>query len=504
MRNNLTKVICLLIVSVVCLTFSSCGKEKSGFSADGLVANQNTLTRKFSFDKKNSSEAVKFDSERINDFITGIKNTVVDYGYAELFNYEEAMAGIDVDHTVTAHKFSALDGNGKLTKEHLLEIVNKNTEEYLKNLTTEPLVAIDNQDYLLRVCEIITDVVNDILKKYPDIDKERVYCNLGNLKVIEKQLTFDFAAVEPGMVLHLNSATANMADIMIEKNMYNVIVHESMHIIQYGCTCEPLKEGSRRCGLAHSYADCAQDYSDWRWFAEGSAERMACLYINASPMTYETMVRYILSMDLATMLQKNVPSDYAETINFYSDIQRLFDLFGCETERDKEEVYHLIYGLEMMQIQPDDVKAAYKENYGVEFDDSVAADFNNKIKRPIVKTLTKNFYRNLARTLTDESVSKNDLLFLINLYECAINGHLNLNKSDYDNYNIEFEKWYGQLRKDFFECLSNVSEADYFSYNAEKSETTLNASLSWLDADKQRFLSDKYEDTGALFKYSEK
>ncbi len=77
-----------------------------------------------------------------------------------------------------------------------------------------------------------------------------------------------------------------------------------------------------------------------------------------------------------------------------------FDLFGCENDKEREEIYHLMYALEIMQMQPDDVKTAYKDIYGIEWSDTVEDDVVNKVKRPVVMTLTKNFYRDLAEAVT--------------------------------------------------------------------------------------------------------
>lgn len=44
---------------------------------------------------------MQLDSGKVNQFIADIKNTVVDYGYAEMINYEKAMAGIVINHTVS-------------------------------------------------------------------------------------------------------------------------------------------------------------------------------------------------------------------------------------------------------------------------------------------------------------------------------------------------------------------------------------------------------------------
>ena len=503
MRNYLIKLIsAVILLGIVCVTMSSCGK-KQNFSKDSLNAVQSTLKHRYSFDKNNASETVVIDYDLMNQFVADIKNTAVDYGYAEMFNYEKAMSGIAIDHTVSDHRFSALDSSGNLTGEHLLETVNRNTRDYLKDSTSGIVAEIDNQSFLLRICEIITDVTNDILKQYPDIDKNRVYCNLGNLKIVEKKSALDYAAVEPGMILHINQATAQLADLLDGKSMYSVIIHETMHIIQYGCTCEPSQECTRRCGLAHAY-DWEQDYSDWLWFVEGSAERMTCLYSDVEPMTYGNMVRYIVTMDLATMLQKNVPVNYAETINFYCDPQMLFDLFVCETEQDKEEIYHLIYGLEMMHTQSEDVKKAYKENYGTELSGSVADEFNNTIKRPIIKTLTKSFYRTIAQTLADETLTKNDLLFLLNIFDSTVNYHVCFDQQEKDIYNEELAEWYRQIRNAFFDCILNVGIDDYAAYQAESDGALINAGMQWLASDKQAFLTDKYETLDKSFKFLRK
>lgn len=498
MHNRVIKLSAvLLVMTLFCLCFSAC--QKNRFSVDSLDEHKNTLTHDYSFDSHDKSEQIGFDSEKLSGYISDIKNLSVDYGYPEMFNYQKAMEGVNADCTVAKHSFSALDDNGALTKEHLLEIVNHNTEKYLEE--TPLLTEIDNQEFLLRVCEIIVKVTNDILKQYPDIDKDRVYCNLGNLKIIEnKSAVADYAAVEPGMVLRFNSTTAKTANIMQNASMYSTVIHETMHIIQYGCTCEPNKACTRRCGLAHAYDSWEQDYADWLWLSEASAERLVCLYSDVEPMTYQNMVRYLISMDLSTMLQENVPANYLETVNFYSEPKMLFDLFGCENEQDKEEIYHLIYALEMMHMQPDDVKAAFKNKYGQELDGSVADDFNSKIKRPIIKTLTKTFYRNLSQTVANSQMTKNDLLFLVNLFESTINYHMGFDDSKYDDYNVEFVQWYKQVRDGFFGCLTNATDAEYAEYNAKKSETVLNAGMQWLDSEKRCFLSDKYEALNSVYK----
>ena len=500
-RRILKRIVALLIIASVLLALAACRQEPT-FSMSDFNKHENTVTTTFSFATDDSSEKLAYDSAKLEAFKNTLASYSVEYGYNELFNYEQAISGIQVDCTVSEHQFSALDSNGGLTKEHLFEIVRQNNAAYL--IGTTSLIKDVDDELLLRICEIIVDVVNDTLSKYPDIDKARVYCNLGNLKVIEKKAALDFAAVEPGMVLHTNSTMSSMAGLLTGSNMYSVLVHEAMHIIQYGCECEEIEGCTRRCGLAHAYSETTmdQDYSDWIWLAEGSAERMASLYANVEPMTYANMVNYIQSLDLATMLDSSVPANYVETLYFYNDLDKLFSLFGAMNEEQKQEIYKMIYSLEIMQMEPADVKEAYQRVYGQEWTDEIRDDLNNRVKRPIVQTLTKVFFANLADAIYNNNLTKNDFLFLLNLYESTINYHLRLNKSEYDQYNAAFVVWYESVRNDLFDCIENVSASDYEQYTACDGAAKIFAGMQWLDQEKRDFLIAKFESNKCDYKFA--
>lgn len=500
-RRILKRIVVLLIIASVLLALAACRQEPT-FSMNDFNKHENTVTTTFSFAADDSSEDLAYDSTKLEAFKNTLSSHSVEYGYDELFNYDQAISRIQVDCTVSEHQFSALNSNGKLTKEHLLEIVRQNNAAYLTGTTS--LIKDVDDELLLRVCEIIVDAVNDTLSKYPDIDKTRVYCNLGNLKIVEKKAALDFAAVEPGMVLHINSTMSSMAGLLTGSNMYSVLVHEAMHIIQYGCECEEIDGCTRRCGLAYAYSETTkdQDYSDWIWLAEGSAERLASLYANVEPMTYANMVNYILSLDLATMLDPSVPANYVETLYFYNDLGKLFSLFDAETDEQKQEIYQMIYSLEIMQMEPADVKEAYQRIYGQEWTNEVRDDLNNRVKRPIVQTLTKVFFVKLADAICNNNLSKNDFLFLLNLYESTINYHLRLDKSEYDQYNADFIVWYESVRNDLFACIENVSADDYEQYSASDGTAKIFAGMKWLDQEKRDFLIAKFESNKCDYKFA--
>ena len=482
------RILFCLIVSMTVLC--SCSSKKS-FSLSEFQQTEIQSPVEYSWGGTETSETLCFDKAKVQEFQELITQEQVEYGYDELFNYERAMQGMLVNHAVSAHSYSALDASGALTKEHLCEVVINNNEIYLENVVKSVVKELD-EELIGQICEIIVDVVNDMLEQYPDIDKDRVYCNLGNLKIVEKVSALNYGAVEPEMVLHINRSTAALLEHKDNTSMYNVIVHETMHILQFGCACEQIEGCERRFGPSHAYSDWEQDYADWTWLGEGSAERMACLYMGTEPMTYFNHINYILTCDLVNVLRDDIPANYIETLYFYDDPDKLFYAFDAVTEEEKKEVYKLIYSLEIMQMAPQDITEAYEKIYGIEWTEDESGDVFNKIKRPILKTVTKKFFDNLSEVIMAKEISKNDLMFLLNLYESTMNQHLLFDNSKYDRYNAEFVDWYKAYREMLFAAFENLSMEEYLNYSASAGDAVINATLSWLPEEKLELLTEKY------------
>lgn len=485
------RAIAIVLMFTMIFSFCSCG-SKNAWSRDEFEKVQESVYKEYSFSETEGEELLSYNTEKLKELQIAIKAETIEYGYDELFDYETAMQGIRVDHTVAKHEYSGLDEEGQLTAEHLFEIVQENNEAYLSSGKHSMRREIDKK-IVYRICEIVVEVVKYILEKYPDIDKDRVYCNLGYLKILEKASAINYGAIEPGMVLHVNKSTAALLDAKDSANMYNVIAHETMHIIQFGCSCEQIDGCDRRCGLAHIYEnDWQQQYSDWMWLADASAERLASLYIQTEPMTYFNSVNYIRTLDLVNVLRDEIPANFLETVYFYDDIDKLFYALDAETEEEKQEAYKLVYALEIMQVAPEGVTEAYKKIYGAEWTEEVSGEVFNKIKRPILKTVTKKFYDNLAEAIMAKEITKNDLMFMINLYESTINQHLNLSNNAYNGYNTEFVPWYKSYRNMLFDSFENLSLGEYMNYSAGDGESIINATLNWVPAEKMALINEKY------------
>lgn len=492
----------LILTAALAMALCSCKQHQTGtFSMEDFAANTGGKSRAYTFSAP-ANDKLLYDAGQLDDFQNSLRALSVDYGYEELFDCEKGIEGICVDHSAAVHQYSALDEGGYLTKEHLLALVKENNAAYLQDGAGFAR-AIEDDELLLRICEIIVDTVRDMLEEYPDIDRNRVFCNLGNLKILERPGALNFAAVEPDMVLHVNRNTANLASLTSSGTMYNVLLHESMHILQYGCSCERIAGCTRRCGYAHYYPEWEQNYADLVWLAEGSAERMACLYANTEPMTYQTLVNYIRSLDLSVVLRDELDAHCVETLSFYADTDRLFAAFGAREDGARQEIYQMLYALEIVQSAPADVKQAYEKYYGCEWSEEVRVEVNKQLRRPVVMTLTKCFYNSISQAVQQHDLTKNDVMFLVNLFESAINAHLCMDDPRYDEYNTAFVPWYTALRENFFSCLENISLKDYISYHACVEETTVNAGLDWLTPDKKDFLLEVFEANLCDYKVNE-
>ena len=97
-------------------------------------------------------------------------------------------------------------------------------------------------------------------------------------------------------------------------------------------------------------------------------------------------------------------------------------------------------------------------------------------------------------------VSKNDALFLLNLYESTMNQHLHFDNQKYDEYNKDFVEWYRDCRAEFFASFENLTLDDYAAYAAGDGSNTINATLKWFPKEKAELLKEKYEVHKCMYK----
>ena len=87
------RIVVLLISASVLLTLAACRQEPT-FSMSDFNKHENTVTTTFSFATDDSSEELAYDSAKLEVFKKTLASYSVEYGYDELFNYEQAISGI--------------------------------------------------------------------------------------------------------------------------------------------------------------------------------------------------------------------------------------------------------------------------------------------------------------------------------------------------------------------------------------------------------------------------
>lgn len=492
----------ILCLSVLFSCFYGC-KKKNTVTKSNMELSKNEHEQTMTFSKDDDSEILSPDKKATEKFKETISAYKPEYKHRDLYGTDECYDRMFINNSVKKHKYSALDENDELTAEHLMDIILTNNKNYLQNPKSGKLLVkdINNDDFMLSLCQLIVDVTEEIQNKYPDIDFDRFYCNLANLKVFYKTGTLNNAAVSPDMFMELGEYTLQMVNLLSGDNaVRNTVIHEIMHIIQYACLCEQTEHCKRHVGFTYMWDDVELQGNDWAWLFEGSAESQACLMTGDEPITYQNYINYINTLNVASVCKSDIPAYYVQSLSFYNDPYKLFDLFQAETKEEITEVADYMEAIQIIQFLPDEFKAAYKNKYGLDLsDNSNRDDLFYSLKPEIFITLAKTFYKNLADALTEnDDVTMNDVFCLIRIFEASTDHHILFSNPGSAEVNRPFIDTYKEIREAFFTMLNNsgyeINENDFFDYEFfTDNNNTINASLSWMGNDKKDFLTERTE-----------
>ncbi len=476
--------------------FASCGSSKKTEYPE-MNAHFPGRVNAFTFASQTSDTLYLSEqgAKAVNDAIT---QTKAEYEYESMYELEEVKSRLDFDASVDSHEHSVLDAQGVLSASHFASLVKQNNESFM---ATKPFgYEVTEDEYIDKLCEFIVQVIAEMTKKYPDLDWPRVYCNLGNLKILYDVGMLSYAQVTEEMILKLSqNNTTILLNMQGNKSFSQVLTHEVMHIIQIGCTCENFEDGCRRAGIAMYWDDFTLNTTDWSWLAEGSAERHMCNLTGLGAVSYQYKMDYICSLNLSVLLRDSVQADTIETLCFYDDTELLFDAFGCQTQEQRDEVLKMMITLQVLQMQPNAFHRAYTEQTGVDLtaDDEAMNQFSYSLKPAVCITLAKEFYENLVAFMQTNPLPANDLFFLINLFEGHLHQHLSFNSESKKECNEPFFTAYATLRNALFEALADSNNGLdiaglYDAYDITAAgEKQLNADLGMLSEEKRTFLAER-------------
>ena len=483
----------LLSAAMLLISFSACSvngrhaRDPKSQNAD-LTFSSEEKTYPYSF-LSTEGEQIGVSEDAAEAFYETLDAVSPVFPMYEYFGLEETMERLSWYTPVAAHQGSALDENGNLTAAHLVEIVKENNSAWFetrpKSFFTEP-----SPEYLLSICTLIVDTVNAMRQRVPDIDWQRVYCNLSDLKVYYKSSCLSLAQVTEDMALEMGDAMLSIGAMTFgDHTVRNTLIHEILHILQLGCRCEQIPHCTRRAGVCCYYDDLDNNNLDWNWLFEGSAEKGSSLLTGDDTITYSGYIGYIQSLNVATFLREDLPAHYAEQISFYPGADRLFDLFYCETDADD--------AVDIMQDHPDGFMRPYCEDYGLDAeDDEVLNDVSFKLKPAVCIVFAKTFFRTLTAYLCgDSAADASDVYCILRLFEASMCRHLRQGESAHPGVNDVFYAAYFPLREAFFGMFASQENAPtmqaYLSYGYFAEAGVINASLKFLPEAKRRFVAER-------------
>lgn len=528
MNNNLhymrQGVFATLLVLIIMVFFMGCDQNMQGSTAK-VTLTQSTAATAASGSKR-EEVAIEKGSD---DFIEGkiestpiwltdgclqnfeqyLQSVVPEYEYSDLYQIDAALAEYNKKATkqVARHAHD-VRVNGKLDPNALYQIVKRNNEAFFSDgKHAKAFYKEYSNKELKEMCSQLCKTISMMKDRFPEVDMDTICCNLYDLKILKHiSLLMDNAALNSENVfhfdkeqLHRNSFAMNskMSDSELEETVW---VHETMHFGQTCCAC--FLEGEKwRIGINHEYADLDIQPLEWLWLIEASAEMNMCTVLDVEPTTYQTMISYANTMKMVTQLDDRNSVDAVERLNFGHDIEEIFDLLDLHSEAEREECIKMMYSIEVLQKKPKGFCDAYEQAYQKDLSNSADADeLNLTIKDDALLTLTKLFYRNLAREIHNGKATMQDMFYLLRAWEAKLDNHFNNAYAEFPIFQYFYQR-YIEIQNVFFEQIAQDNSMDkeklnvgFSSYSMRvrdgEKEKSPNCDLLFLSRDKKVWLTE--------------
>ena len=430
-----------------------------------------------------------------NLFDTYLDENPPQYDYEKYYQINKALdkeANYKAKNNNHDNKIELVDG--KFDPDIITKVILKNNKEYFDNLSNTSLNKYTYKELstseISEASKIIADSLNYEIEHNKNLDLDELRCVIGNLKIYNSSgMGNAYVDAETGCMI-LSPNMIDVSGVMNEKgenNWEDVIIHESKHLCQIPCKDNYVNDYTV-LGISKEWEDLEVNPLAWRWFYEGSAEKEMMNQTGRGAITYNNLVSYIDSLNLATILNEDSTMS-AEEIGLQSDNELLYEKFNCKNEQEKEEVIKMMYSIDIIQFGKEDF---YNQIGELKEDEINVLDRN--LKKGICGTLTRNFYDNLSNILKSKSMKTDDIFQLIRVFEGDINSHLKCENVERYEQNKEFMNYYINLQDSFFECLATSNgispkelKEDFLSYNPQD-----NYEFDNLTKDQNKFINDRY------------
>ena len=450
---------------------------------------------------------ISLTDEELSDFIAEVEKVDVVYQYSALYFIENAMAeAAKYDNEHPVYSDFICDPAQMPTVDLLYDVISKNSKEYL---ASHPGLTALSDDQL----QIFANLVYEDLLLYKDHLSEeslqRVYSGLNDIKVAcidssnfqlnDMRKVYNARVLEDFTFLFDYN---NMNALRAQQAVVRTMDHEINHIFQRMCPDAQIA-GYDQIGGSQYFIKLEENHMPnsvhFQWLYEASAEELVSDKYGLDPMVYTKMVGYLHSLDLVTMLTPQYDENAFELASLNMDRDSFYELLEVSSDAEKREIIQMLYTIDFLQTTREDFVEQYaKRNPNATYD---YEQLKYEMKPAALMTITKYFYRNLARLVNREQVSLQDIYFLLNVYETDLNAHMSYSVKENDVYNKEFMDTYVALQDQFFRALAESSSlsfdeiaegfATYSGAILQGDVISRNCGLEFLDEGEKQFLFDE-------------
>ena len=440
-------------------------------------------------------KSVRFSNSSYTQIKNYINSIIVNYQYSELFNIKAALAQYNGINRYRANS-SAFVSNNRIDKVKIRNQIISNNADFLSDYSARRLSELSSSDFDKVFATFIETLEYNLSSGYVDLAK--LDEKIQNLKILS---TTDSktAYVDAGKgILAVNMSVIGSRQTRYPSIDYlrKIIVHETIHFIQMPTQNETEHEGYKaRFGISYDWEEHLVDSLFNTWFHEGSADRIMAAMDNydMTGATYPEYVKSVDSLTLATMLRNDVNERTISQISLQNDLNKLFVVFGCQTDQEKREILEMMFSFDITHTDNKGFYDAYKEFSGSKMESSGKREFGYAQKASQAQTLTKIFYSNLANSLTSSNVKIEDIFKLISIFEADMS-RLTWYASRPEP-NRDFFNTYVGIQNQFFARIAaevGVGAADITrAYNAYNSASSLGeVSLSFFNSSENNYLTE--------------
>ena len=446
-----------------------------------------------------------------NSFIRWVDSKDVIYIYEDLYNIDEAL---EISQEYDSESINQIKSHTDL----IVSIDKIPTYDIIKNkiLSNSEIYLKENPDYYqlnIEYIDMISNIIVITLESYYDSlsneDLTKIYCMLNDIKAVgidskdftinEIKTIYNARVTENGLII----LDTEQIQLIGDKNSISkTIAHEIVHLFQRMCP-KHVNENYTQIGNSQYFNSLEKEGKvnsiHYQWLYEAAAEQMSMnLHGAATPIVYENMVGYLHTLDLITLIRPGYKEDSIAVSQLSNNKNAIYEVLGAKSQEEKKEIINMLYSICYIQNDREDfVKVYERENGSIEGHEIT---IKRIMKQSIAQTMTKYFYKNLAERVANSNVTLQDLFYIINVYESALNTHLIYDDESRLNYNQESIRYYIEVQNEFFKSVAQDSSYtfeeiiekfdDYALVIYTDGEYFRNGSFDWLSDSEKGYIAD--------------